>query len=306
MEQAPGTKADTLPETELPQAFVLRLPVRVTNPFLFAVPHSGRYYPDSFKRQSQLDGHTLRLSEDAFVDELFEGVTQEGATELVATHARAFVDLNRAENELEPSMFSGEIGAYEVDLNNRVKAGLGVVPRVIGEGMPIYEGKIPIREAFRRLETVYKPYHEQVASVLAARHSTFGSSVFIDCHSMPSGPELGRRRKSQPDVVLGDCWGTSCSRELTSLAERLLLDAGFRVRRNIPYAGGFATRHYGQPARNCHALQIEINRGLYMDEDRIEKLPHFDEIRERMQQVAEGLISNYDSLPVPAPAKAAE
>ena len=306
MKQASGTKIGTMPDNEMPQAFVLRLPVRVETPFLFAVPHSGRHYPDNLKRQSQLDGHTLRLSEDAFVDELFDGVTQYGATQLIATYARAYVDLNRAENELEPSMFSGEIGAYEVDLNNRVKAGLGVIPRVIGEGLPIYEGKIPIREAFHRLKTVYTPYHGQVSDLLGARHSKFGSSAFIDCHSMPSGPELGRRPKSQPDVVLGDCWGTSCSREFTSLAERLFLEQGFRVRRNIPYAGGFATRHYGQPARACHALQIEINRSLYMDEERIEKLPHFDEVRTRMLQVAKGLINQYDSLPVPAPAKAAE
>ena len=306
MEHAPGKEAGNLPVNHLPPAFVLRLPVQASTPFLFAVPHSGRHYPDSFKQKSRLDDHTLRLSEDAFVDELFEGVTDLGATQLVATYARAYVDLNRAKNELEPSMFSGEVGAYEVDLNNRVKAGLGVIPKVIGEGMPIYDGKLPIREAFRRLETVYDPYHEKVADILSARHAAFGSSVFIDCHSMPSGPELGRRRKSQPDIVLGDCWGTSCSRELTGLAESLFLQAGFRVRRNVPYAGGYATKQYGQPARRCHALQIEINRGLYMDEERVEKLNCFTDVRSRMLTVASGLVNEYERLPAPALAKAAE
>ncbi len=280
-----------------PEAFLVRAPVVAENPFLFAVPHSGRHYPTSFKHQCQLDDRSMRLSEDAFVDELFEGVADHGATHLIATHARAYVDLNRAANELEPSMFTGEIGTYEVDLNNRVKAGLGVIPRVIGEGMPIYGVKIPIREAFKRLETVYKPYHEKVSQVLLARHQAFGSSVLIDCHSMPSGPELGRRRRSQPEIVLGDCWGTSCSRELTGLVERLFLDAGFRVKRNIPYAGGYATRHYGKPARQCHALQIEINRAIYMDEVRVEKLPHFAEIQGKILSVSRQIMQAYDTLP---------
>lgn len=246
------------------------------------------------------------MSEDAFVDELFESVAQTGATEIVATHARAYVDLNRAKNELEPSMFKGDCGPFEVDLNNRVKAGLGVIPRVIGEGMPIYEDLIPVREAFKRLDAIYEPYHSKLAALLVARHLDFGTSVLVDCHSMPSGPELGRRRKAQPDIVLGDCWGTSCSRELTGLVERLFLESGFRVRRNIPYAGGHATRHYGQPSAGCHALQIEINRGLYMDETRIEKLPHFDEVRQKILRVSEALVTMYETLPEAAPAKAAE
>lgn len=306
MTEQSDTAAPAAASGQAPDAFVLRLPVEVSSPFLFAVPHSGRHYPDSFRRRSRLDDRDLRLSEDAFVDDLFAGVSAFGATQIVATHARAYVDLNRAENELEPGMFSGEIGPYEVDLNNRVKAGLGVIPRMIGEGMPIYEGKIPIREAFKRLETVYEPYHNQVAEVLQTRHTTFGSSVLIDCHSMPSGPELGRRRKAQPDIVLGDCWGTSCSRELTGLAERLFLEAGLRVRRNIPYAGGYATRYYGKPGRACHALQIEINRGIYMDETRVEKLPEFDSVRDKMIAVAKSLIEHYDQLPRDIPAKAAE
>ncbi len=286
-----------------PPPFLVRLPKIISSPFLFCTPHSGRYYPVGFRQQSPLGARELRLSEDAFVDELFEGVVQTGATELIATHARAFVDLNRAPNELEPDMFSGEHGAYEVDLNNRVKAGLGVIPRIIGEGMPIYDRKIPIREAFKRLDDVYHPYHNEVSGLLMARHRKYGSSVLIDCHSMPSGPELGRRRQSQPDIVLGDCWGTSCSRELTGLAERLLLEAGFRVRRNIPYAGGFATRHYGAPSRGCHALQIEINRSLYMDERRVEKLPHFDEVGQRLRGFSKELLGNYDTLPKDAVAK---
>lgn len=289
-----------------PQAYLLRLPPVVRTPFIFAAPHSGRHYPANFRASAVLDDHGLRLSEDAFVDDLFTGVLQEGATQLVATYARAFVDLNRARNELDPSMFIGDCGPYEVDLNNRVKAGLGVIPRVIGEGMSIYGGKLPVREAFKRLETVYEPYHDQLANLLNARAMEFGNSVLIDCHSMPSGPELGRKRQAQPDIVLGDCWGTSCARDLTSLAESLFLNEGLKVRRNIPYAGGFATRNYGNPAQASHALQIEINRSLYMDEALVEKRSDFDQLRDSLTKVSAALIQEFETNPAVFGNKAAE
>lgn len=289
-----------------PPSFLAKLPAAVRNPFVFAAPHSGRHYPQGFHLQSKLDARQLRLSEDAFVDDLFEGVTGFGGTQLVATHARSFVDLNRDANELEPGMFSGDLGDYEVDLNNRVKAGLGVVPRIIGEGMPIYDGLIPAREAFKRLDDIYRPYHNTLKNLLLARHKQFGASVLIDCHSMPSGPELGRRLQAQPDIILGDCWGTSCSRDVTSMAERLFLEAGFKVRRNVPYAGGYATRHYGAPARNCHALQIEINRSLYMDEKKVAKLDHFGEIQQRLEDVCRAMVQAFSGLHEASFKKAAE
>lgn len=293
-------------DAESPAAFVAKVPAAVSNPFVFAAPHSGRYYPKRFHDLSKLDAHQLRLSEDAFVDDLFDGVTVSGATQLVATHARSFLDLNRAADELEPSMFSGDMGDHEIDLNNRVKAGLGVVPRIIGEGMPIYGGLIPIREAFKRLDEIYTPYHDTLKNLLLARLKQFDRAILIDCHSMPSGPELGKRSQAQPDIVLGDCWGTSCSRDLTSLVERLFIETGFQVRRNVPYAGGYATRHYGAPARDCHALQIEINRSLYMNEKTVEKLDHFDEVAQRIQDVCRVMIPAYEQLANTLLKKAAE
>lgn len=289
-----------------PPAFLAKVPVAVRNPFVFAAPHSGRHYPKGFHSLSKLDSRQLRLSEDAFVDDLFDGVTGFGGTQLVATYARSYLDLNRAVDELEPGMFSGDLGDHEIDLNNRVKAGLGVVPRIIGEGMPIYDGLIPAREAFKRLADIYTPYHDALKNLLLVRHKQFGMSMLIDCHSMPSGPELGRKAKAQPDIVLGDCWGTSCAREVTGIAERLFLEAGFKVRRNVPYAGGYATRHYGAPAQGCHALQIEINRGLYMDEQRVEKLSHFGEVQQRMETVCREMIQAFGSLQETSIKKAAE
>lgn len=289
-----------------PPAFLAKAPAGVRNPFVFAAPHSGRHYPKRFHDLSKLNAQQLRLSEDAFVDDLFEGVTTFGSAQLVATYARSFLDLNRDANELEPDMFAGDIGDYEVDLNNRVKAGLGVVPRIIGEGMPIYDGPIPLREAFRRLDEIYTPYHEALKKLLMARHKEFGTTVLVDCHSMPSGPELGRKSQTQPDIVLGDCWGTSCARDVTSIVERLFLDAGFKVRRNVPYAGGYATRHYGAPAQDCHALQIEINRSLYMDEKKVEKLAHFGEVQQRIAGICSDMVQSFDDLQDMSVKKAAE
>ncbi|WP_262694357.1 N-formylglutamate amidohydrolase [Kordiimonas aquimaris] len=277
-------------DADAPDAYVLRLPLKNRAPVVFAVPHSGRFYPESFHRASKLSPQDLRLSEDAFVDDLFEPVSQMGAAMLVATHARAYVDLNRSVDELDPSMFKDGLGDTPVDINNRVSAGLGVIPRIIGENMPIYENKLAAREAFKRLDAVYKPYHAKLADLLMSQIKTYGTSILFDCHSMPSGPELHRRGQPQPDIILGDCWGTSCNRELTSLAEKLFFEAGFNVRRNIPYAGGYATRHYGNPKNNCNALQIEINRSIYMDEKRVEKQPHFNEVRTRITTVASALI----------------
>lgn len=296
------TLGDSNPDT--PAAYVLRLPAAARAPVLFAVPHSGRHYPRSFRKSSKLDDHQLRLSEDAFVDDLFESVHKMGAGLLVATHARAYVDLNRSINELDPGMFKdGHDDAFidatrqtkrsprqEDSSNNRIRAGLGVIPRIVGENMPIYDDKLPAREALYRLNNIYKPYHDKLSGLLMEQIKNYGTSVLIDCHSMPSGPELHRRGQSQPDIILGDCWGTSCNRELTSLVEKLFFEAGFVVRRNIPYAGGYGTRYYGNPQNNCHALQIEINRSIYMDEKRVEKLPCFNEVQEKISAVARAII----------------
>jgi N-formylglutamate amidohydrolase len=296
------TGTSNLPPTEHPafpaepKAFIERLPPLVQSPMVFAAPHSGRHYPESFRSAANLNEHDLRLSEDAFVDQLFEPVTQRGATQIVATHARAYVDLNRAANELDSRMFAGSINDLTPENNSRVKAGLGVIPRIIGEGMPIYNGRLPAREAFSRLERVYIPYHKMLTSLLADRRKRFGAAVLIDCHSMPSGPEIKRGRKGQPDIILGDCWGSACAPELINLTERLFSAEGFGVRRNAPYAGGFATRHYGKPEHGIHALQIEINRSIYMDETRILKLDTFEDVQKRINKVAGSLI-NQLSLP---------
>lgn len=248
-------------------------PAEQALPFVFASPHSGRVYPKTFLQATRLDGTAIRRSEDSFVDELFGAAPALGAPLLKAHFPRAFVDPNREAYELDPAMFDGPLPQFVNSRSPRVLAGLGTVARVVRDGAEIYSRKISFQEAQSRIDTYYKPYHATLRGLLEATHKRFGCAVLVDCHSMPSvgGPldqDIGAAR---PDIVLGDRFGTSCARRLTDMMERALAMQGFAVVRNNPYAGGFSTEHYGRPSMGLHTLQIEVNRALYMDEERIER-----------------------------------
>jgi len=243
-------------------------------PFVFNSPHSGRLYPQSFLDQSRLDAHSIRRSEDHFVDELFQSATYLGAPLLRAHFPRAFLDVNREPYELDPRMFDGALPAHANIGSMRVAGGLGTVPRLVAENMEIYQGRFPVEEALTRIETIYKPYHATLRKLIARTHVQFGMAVLIDCHSMPGNvhlPGTGQR----PDFIIGDRYGTSAAAELSRVAVELLQQLGYAVTRNKPYAGGFITEHYGRPTRGLHALQIEINRSLYIDEATLVKKPGF-------------------------------
>ncbi|MFC4349063.1 N-formylglutamate amidohydrolase [Kordiimonas lipolytica] len=285
---------DTSGNIEKAPAPYLCRPAPKPGPFVFALPHSGRFYPKAMRAATHLSDHTLRLSEDAFVDRLFKSAPESGATLLVATHARAYLDLNRDEMELDPTMFTPALDPTMVQETHRVKAGLGIIPRLVAENVPIYTKQLPAREAFFRIDQVYKPYHEKLAALISTRRKQFGYAVVIDCHSMPSENRDGKRYG--PDIVLGDNWGSACSRDMTSIAEELLIRAGFRVRRNVPYSGGFTTQYYGNPNQGRHALQIEINRAIYMNENKLEPLPEFGEIHDKLQWFSENLIARFTEL----------
>ncbi|TNE60935.1 MAG: N-formylglutamate amidohydrolase [Alphaproteobacteria bacterium] len=282
---------------EAPPPFLHHPPAGAPTPFIFAVPHSGRYYPPSFLRSAKLELNTLRLSEDAFVDKLFEPVPALGATLLVATHARSYLDLNRGATELDAGMFNPPLDARELYVSHRVKAGLGMIPKQVAEGLNIYDGLLPAREALARVEGVHRPYHDKLRTLLDARRRSFGRAVLVDCHSMPSDSGLPQKRRGRaalpgPDIVLGDCWGTACGRELSDIAEDMLVRAGFSVRRNVPYAGGYITQHYGSPGAGIHALQIEINRALYMDEEKLLPLDGFADVSARLMQFATNFVQH--------------
>ncbi|MGB3624801.1 MAG: N-formylglutamate amidohydrolase, partial [Henriciella sp.] len=249
-------------------------------------PHSGSHYPDIMLEQLRVPLMDLRRTEDAFVDELFAQAPETGATLIRANYARAYVDLNRDARELDPDMIEGDMPGPVAAPSPRMQAGLGCFPRIGARGENIYSSRISAADARFRLNGVHGPYHQAIAGEIAEHRETFGCAILLDCHSMPSH-QPGRREL--PDIVLGDRFGSSCTSQLTNLAEREFRKAGFSVVRNAPYAGGYTTRRYGRPNRHVHALQIEINRGLYMDEHAIEPKPSMQSVMCAAQNVLQAI-----------------
>ena len=258
-------------------AFDVLSPADQRLPFVFNSPHSGRQYPESFLAASRLDARSIRRSEDAYVDELFSHVVPLGAPMLRAHFPRAYLDVNREPYELDPKMYDGRLPSYANIRSIRVAGGLGTVARIVSENHEIYRHRLPVEEALNRIETIYKPYHSTLRRLLAQTHVTFGHAVLVDCHSMPSTVKC-QTTDTRPDFILGDRYGTSCNSDLTDFAFEILRSKGYSVSRNKPYAGGFITEHYGRPSSGLHALQIEINRGLYMDEATHEPTAHFGQL----------------------------
>jgi N-formylglutamate amidohydrolase len=253
------------------QSFSIIEPAAQSVPLVFASPHSGQDYPPEFVAASRLRPLSLRRSEDAFVDRIFAAATSHGAPLLRAHFPRVYVDSNREAFELDPTMFDGPLPGYVNTKSPRVSAGLGTIARVVANGEEIYGGKLSFPEVLRRIETHYFPYHRALQSLLQRTRHRFDCCLLVDCHSMPSvgGPMDADPGLKRLDIVLGDCRGRSCAPVVVELAERTLKRLGFTVRRNVPYAGGYTTRHYGSPKEGIHALQIEVNRALYMDEQSI-------------------------------------
>lgn len=253
--------------------FDVERPARRKLALVLNAPHSGASYSESFRSQSRLGDRALRASEDVDVDALMRPAAALGAPLMRANFPRAWLDVNREPYELDPKMFAGPLPHGINAASMRVAGGLGTIPRIVAEGTEIYRMPLAAAEAVHRIDTVYKPYHRALRGLLDETHARFGVAVLLDCHSMPSAARRGNR--DRPDIVLGDRFGTSCAPDLIDLAGSVLSRLGYRVARNRPYAGGFITEHYGQPARGRHALQIEVNRGLYMNERTLARLPRF-------------------------------
>lgn len=258
-------------------------------PLVVASPHSGDHYEAAFLASVRLAPRLLRRSEDSFVHELFAAAPRLGAPLLRALFPRSFVDVNREPFELDPVMFDQPLPSYVNSQSPRVAMGLGTLARVAGANQEIYQQPLPVAEAFRRLEACYFPYHRALADLVDETLARFGFCLLLDCHSMPSSSAGTARDGAPSDIVLGDCHGASCGRDLVDLAASTLRRLGYRVTLNLPYAGGFVTRHYGRPERGCHALQVEINRRLYMDEETLDKGPGFDRLAADMALLLEVL-----------------
>lgn len=266
----------------------MRQPAAPVVPLVLASPHSGCDYPPDFVAGSRLDPLTLRRSEDCFVDEIFGSGPALGAPLLSVSFPRAYLDVNREPYELDPTMFSDTLPSYVNVRSPRVRMGLGTIARIVASGEEIYAGKLSFAEAQRRIDALYRPYHTALRGLVEETEGRFGGYLLIDCHSMPSAAGATDGRDC-PDIVLGDCHGAACGARIVEAARGFLAKRGFAVTLNAPYAGGFTTGHYGHPRRGRHALQIELNRALYMDEQSFRRKPAFDSLRDEMAALVKRL-----------------
>lgn len=271
------------------KSFEIKRPNTQLGSVVFASPHSGREMPEGFLEGSILDLQQIRSSEDAFVDELYSAAPALGAPLFIAKASRAFVDLNRSADELDPSLIEG---LTRKTTNPRVVSGLGVIPRVVANGRHIYQGKLTLAEAHARISGYWRPYHDGLQAMIDDTARAFGEVILVDCHSMPhEALDNVNTDGGRPDIVIGDRFGASCREDISERIATAFAARGFRVARNVPFAGAFITQHYGRPSIGRHAIQIEINRALYMDEKRIEPNAHFDQVRSLITDTLRDLIA---------------
>jgi N-formylglutamate amidohydrolase len=280
---------------ELTPPFQLLRPETQVTPVVFCSPHSGRIYPKAFLQASRLDPHTLRKSEDCYVDELFEPVVRLGAPLISARFPRAYLDVNREPYELDPELFSGRLPEFANTQSARVLGGLGTIARIVADTEEIYRERLPVAAAFERIERLYRPFHAALAALLEATRARFGYVVLIDCHSMPSA-SMGQQPGGRPHFVLGDRFGASCDAKLTRFIRDVLQVGGYDVQINRPYAGGFITEYYGHPARGVQCLQLEINRALYLDEATLHKGSDFGRLACALSDVAKTVFGALPAL----------
>ena len=275
-------------DAELEPPFEVIEPAEWLAPIVFNSPHSGRVYPRAFLSHARLDLAALRRSEDSFVDELVLDAVGRGLPLMRAHFPRCYVDVNREPYELDPRMFEGRLPSFANTRSMRVAGGLGTVARVVGDAQEIYDRRLPVDDALRRIEALYKPYHRTLRRLISRLHQDFGAAILVDCHSMPSSTG-GKDDRPRADIVIGDRYGTSCVTLITDVVENFLRGCGYLVSRNKPYAGGFITEHYGNPGGGFHAFQIEVNRSLYMDERRFERASTFGRLSGDLVRLAERL-----------------
>ena len=285
----------SLISAELDPPFTVIAPRLPSAPFIFCSPHSGRVYPRAFLNSSRLDAHTLRKSEDCYVDELFSGVAGLGVPLIAARFPRAYLDVNREPYELDPELFSEALPPFANTQSVRVVGGLGTIARIVADAEEIYREPMSVACALERIDRLYKPFHATLARLIDDTRRRFGIAILIDCHSMPSA-SIGQPAPARPDVVLGDRFGASCDAKLTRGLRAVFGEAGYETQLNRPYAGGFITEHYGRPYRGVHALQVEVNRALYLDEATFAKTTGFHRLRQNLTRVMQRAMTDLPDL----------
>ena len=256
---------------------------------IFASPHSGDIYPEGLVKQSQVSAHQLRRNEDIYIDKLFHSAVLAGAPLIRALFPRAMVDVNRAENELPPEYIDLVPESNRQQTTPRAAAGLGVVPTFLSESLPIYRRSPTIEDVKNRLSVLYHPYHAALKSLLDTSIDKFGRALLVDCHSMPGFAPMGSRR---PDIILGDRFGTSCHPDTLALFKNLFTQAGYNVGINYPYAGGYTTSHYGNPEDEIEAIQIEVNRDLYVNPITLAPKSGYEKLAEDLRHITQDIVAS--------------
>ncbi|MEE2998794.1 MAG: N-formylglutamate amidohydrolase [Pseudomonadota bacterium] len=278
-------------DKKIDHTFEIDYPISQTIPFVFASPHSGRNYQTSFIAKSRLNLLALRRSEDSFIDDLYSDAPNYGAPFLKALFPRAYLDPNREAYELDQEMFLEPLPDFVNTNSPRVSTGLGTVPKIVANGDEIYESKMLFKEAENRINNCYFPYHTALNDLIKETKNKFGKCILIDCHSMPSIGGLVNRdtKNDNVDIVLGNKHGKTCADELIQFVEVQFKNLNLIVRRNHPYAGGYTTEHYGNPNKNVHTLQIEVNRANYMDEKTITRKNGFLKMKKKISNLLQAL-----------------
>ena len=274
------------PAPPRPAGFVLTGDAGGRFPVVVASPHSGRDYPANFLARTRLTIAQLRRGEDAYVDGLLDGVAASDVPRLAARYGRSWLDLNRGPDELDPAMYVEPLDATPAQASDRVRSGLGVVPRIAAAGLDIYPTRLRVADARERLANVHAPWHDTLAQLLAVARARHGFAILLDCHSMPApvgGPGAA------PQIVVGDLHGQSAAPALVARVEAHFAAAGWRTARNRPYAGGYTTARHGDPANGIHAVQIEIDRALYMDPARLTRHMGFPSVAAQLTTLVAAL-----------------
>jgi N-formylglutamate deformylase len=263
-------------------------PVGAAIPLVVDSPHNSADWPADFDHV--VTEAELMTSVDRFVDELFGHAPAVGATLIAAQFPRAYVDPNRAEDDLDLALIEGD-WPLPVNPGEKTEYGMGLVRRYILKGRPIYDRKLSVAEVMHRLETYHRPYHAAVAAAIDAAHGRFGTAFHIDCHSMkPVGNAMNvDAGAARPDMVLSNREGATCDADFIETAEGLLRDLGYRVSINHPYKCAELVARHSDPAAGRHSLQIELNRVLYMDSDSFEKTAGFEALKADLDAFLEGL-----------------
>lgn len=250
-------------------------------PLIISVPHAGRHYPDAMTLLARLPAVRLRPLEDRYADALADRAFASGVQGIVANTARAWIDLNRSEGECDPGFVDLPAGTLPL-VSAKVRGGLGLIPRRISNGGDIWHRRIGADDLNERIVQHHRPYHQALAAMLDRTHAKFGVAILLDIHSMPKVPETGDGPGAQ--IVIGDSFGRTAHDRFTGCAATLAEQHGLITAINHPYAGGHILQRHARPQHGLHAIQIEIDRSLYLDAD-------YDQPTERLEQMRQFIMT---------------